>query len=80
MSFFSNLDTALQEKTIGKGRQDVNLGSIGVCLDDSGCPVKLYIVDTIFACGSMDVFPLDKTDPNYDLPRQVNKDDFWALT
>lgn len=80
MSFFSNLDTALQEKTLGRGREDVTLGSVGVCLDDSGHPVKLYIVDTIFLCGSMDVFPLDKTAADYDLPRQVHKDDFWALT
>lgn len=80
MSFFSNLDTALQEKTLGRGREDVTLGSIGVCLDDTGIPAKLYIVDTIFACGSMDVFLIDKTDPNYEIPRIVDKEDFWALT
>ena len=55
------------------------LGSIGVCLADTGQPIKLYIVDTIFTCGSMDVFPIDKSDPNYDIPRIIESADFWVL-
>lgn len=80
MSYFSNLDTAIQEKKQGRGRENISVNSVGVCLDDYGQPVKLYIVDTIYACGSMDVFPIDKSDPDYDCPREVHKDDFWALT
>lgn len=76
MSHFSNLATALSEKTHGRGRETVSIGSIGVCLDDSGQPVDLYIVDTIYACGSMDVISIDQPD---DEPRQVHKVDFWAL-
>lgn len=80
MSYFSNLDISIQEMKQGKGREDIQLNSVGVCLEDSGQPVKLYIVDTIYACGSMDVFPIDKSDPDYDFCRQVHKNDFWALT
>jgi hypothetical protein len=80
MSYFSELDLALQEKKQGTGREKISVNSIGVCLADNGQPVRLYIVDTIFACGSMDVFPIDKSDPDYDYPRQVHKNDFWALT
>jgi hypothetical protein len=79
MSYFSNLDTAIQEQKQGKGRENISVNSIGVCLADNGQPVKLYIVDTIYACGSLDVFPLDKSDPEYNNPRQVQSSDFWCL-
>lgn len=79
MSIFSNLDTALQEKSEGRGRESISVNSVGVCLDDTGKPVQLYIIDTIYACGSLDVFSLDKESPFYDVPRQVQASDFWAL-
>lgn len=79
MSYFSNLDTAIQEKKQGRGRESVYCGAIGVCLEDDGQPVRLYVVDTIYACGSLDVFPIDKTDPDYEEPRQVESADFWCL-
>lgn len=79
MSIFSNLDTALQEKSKGRGRKSVTVNSLGVCLDDTGQPVQLYIVDTVYACGSLDVFSLDKENPFYDSPRKVQACDFWAL-
>jgi hypothetical protein len=79
MSYFSELDIALQEKKQGTGRENISVNSVGVCLADSGQPVKLYIVDTIYACGSLDVFPLDKADPDYENPRQVESADFWCL-
>lgn len=78
MSYFSNLDTAIQEKKQGRGRENISVNSVGVCLDDSGQPVQLYIVDIIYACGSLDVFLLNGPDDQQ--PRQVHKDDFWALT
>lgn len=78
MSYFSNLDTAIQEKKKGRGRENISVNSIGVCLDDTGQPVQLYIVDTIYACGSMDVFLLNGSDDQQ--PREVHKNDFWALT
>jgi hypothetical protein len=79
MSYFSELDLALQEKKQGTGREKISVNSIGVCLADNGHPVRLYIVDTIYTCGSLDVFPLDKSDPDYDNPRQVDSADFWCL-
>ena len=77
MSAFSNLDTALSEMKYGRGAVPVAVGSIGVCLDDSGQPVNLYIVDTIYGCGSIDVLPLD--DPDCETPRILHMSDFWAL-
>lgn len=77
MSAFSNIDTALSEMKYGKGREAVTIGSIGVCLDDTGQPVKLYRVDTIYGCGSLDVFSLDDDEAP---PRIVQAEDFWALT
>jgi hypothetical protein len=77
MSYFSNLDTAIQEKKQGRGRETVSVKSVGVCLADSGQPVQLYIVDTIYACGSMDVFLLNGPDDQD--PREVHRDDFWCL-
>jgi hypothetical protein len=79
MSYFSNLDTAIQEKKQGRGREKISVNSVGVCLADSGQPVQLYIVDAIYACGSLDVFPIDKADPDYDNLRQVDSADFWCL-
>jgi hypothetical protein len=77
MSYFSNLDTAIQEKAQGKGREKISINSVGVCLADSGQPVQLYIVDTIYACGSLDVFLLNGPDDQE--PRQVDSADFWCL-
>jgi hypothetical protein len=77
MSYFSNLDTAIQEKAQGKGREKISINSVGVCLADSGQPVQLYIVDTIYACGSLDVFLLNGPDDQE--PRQVESADFWCL-
>lgn len=65
MSYFSNLDTAIQEKNQGRGREDISVNSVGVCLEDTGQPVRLYIVDFIFVHGSINVYPLDKEDPDY---------------
>ena len=78
MSYFSELDIALQEKKQGKGRERISVNSIGVCLDDSGQPVQLYIVDTIWGCGLLDVFLLNG--PEDQEPREVHRDDFWVLT
>ena len=77
MSYFSELDIALQEKKQGTGREKISVNSIGVCLADNGQPVRLYIVNTIFACGSMDVFLLNGPDDQQ--PRQVQAADFWCL-
>lgn len=78
MSFFSELDIALKDKAQNKSRERISINSVGVCLNDSGKPVKLYIVDTIYACGSMDVFLLDGALDQE--PIQVDACDFWALT
>jgi len=80
MSYFSELDIALQEKKQGTGRENISVNSIGVCLADNGLPVRLYIVDFIFVHGSINVYPLDKQDPDYGFPRQIKACDFWALT
>jgi hypothetical protein len=79
MSYFSNLDTAIQEKKQGRGRESVYIGAIGVCLEDNGQPVKLYVVATIYSCGSLNVFPIDKEDLDYYNSRQVQAEDFWCL-
>ena len=76
MGTFSNIDTALSEMKYGRGAAPVGIGSIGVCLDDTGQPVKLYRVDTMYKCGSLDVFPLDD---DHAPPRLVHIADFWAL-
>ena len=57
----------------------IKIGSIGVCLADTGQPVKLYIVDTKFICGLMYVLPINKSEPDYDKPRIVESSDFWVL-
>lgn len=80
MGTFSNIDVGLSEMKYGRGAETVRIGSIGVCLDDTGQPVKLYIVDTMYACGSIDVFACDKTAPDHDTPRTIDIADFWALT
>jgi hypothetical protein len=77
MSYFSDLDIAIQEKQKGTGREKISINSVGVCLDDYGQPVQLYIVDTIYACGSLDVFLLNGPDDQE--PRQVDSADFWCL-
>lgn len=79
MSYFSDLDIAIQEKKQGRGRENLYIGAVGVCLEDTGQPVKLYIVDFIFAHGSINVLPIDKTDSDYGFPRQVKALDFWCL-
>jgi hypothetical protein len=78
MSYFSDLDIALQEKQQNTGRENISVNSVGVCLADSGQPVQLYIVDTIYACGSLDVFLLNG--PDNQEPRQVESAEFWCLT
>ena len=77
MGAYSQIDTALSEMHYGRGEEAVTVGSIGVCLDDSGIPVRLYRVDTIYSCGSMDVFSLDDEEA---APRKIEMADFWALT
>jgi hypothetical protein len=77
MSYFSELDIELQEKADYKMPKEICINSVGVCLADSGQPVQLYIVDTIYACGSMDVFLLNGPDDQD--PREVHRDDFWCL-
>ena len=51
MSFFSNLDTAIQEQAAGRGREPVVVGSVGVCLEDSGQPVELYTIRNVWSGG-----------------------------
>ena len=80
MGHFSNLDTALSEKQHGRGREALRVGAIGVCLDDSGLPVVLYRVDTIYACGSLDVFAVEEGHAYHETPRKIESGDFWALT
>ena len=77
MSYFSNLDTVIQEKKQGIDREKISVNSVGVCLADSGQPVQLYIVDVIYACGSLDVFLLNG--PHDQQSRQVKASDFWCL-
>ena len=79
MSFFSNLDTAIQEQAAGRGREPVAVGAVGVCLDDSGLPVVLYKIDTIFGDGELDVYRLDCDDVEGVEPRRVCLSDFWVL-
>ena len=87
MSHFSNLDVALSEMRYGRGAENVRINSIGVCLDDTGQPVKLYIVDTIYrGCGTIEIFSLDDdfAPDGYlregAVPRELHISDFWALT
>lgn len=85
MGFFSNLDTSIQEMKQNRGLESVKVGSIGVCLADSGQPVRLYIVDTVYSGSSLDVFSLDDDFAPGGLlidgakPRQVESADFWCL-
>ena len=78
MSYFSDLDIEVQGMKENKRRGLIHINSVGVCLEDTGQPVQLYIVDTIYACGSMDVFLLNGPDDQD--PREVHKNNFWALT
>ena len=78
MSYFSDLDIAIQEKKQGKGRENISVNSVGVCLEDSGQPVKLYIVDSILPCGSLRVFYINGLYNQES--RIVQACDFWALT
>jgi hypothetical protein len=78
MSYFSELDIELQEKADYKMPKEICINSVGVCLDDTGQPVQLYIVDTIWGCGLLDVFLLNG--PEDQEPREVHRDDFWVLT
>jgi hypothetical protein len=77
MSYFSELDIELQEKADYKMPKEICINSVGVCLDDYGQPVQLYIVDTIWGCGLLDVFLLNG--PEDQEPREVHRDDFWCL-
>ena len=78
MSYFSNLDTAIQEKAQNKGREKISINSVGVCLEDTGKPVKLYIVDSVLPCGSLKVFYINGLYNQES--RIVEACDFWALT
>jgi hypothetical protein len=78
MSYFSELDIELQEKADYKMPKEICINSVGVCLGDTGQPVQLYIVDTIWGCGLLDVFLLNG--PEDQEPREVHRDDFWVLT
>jgi hypothetical protein len=55
------------------------LESIGVCLADTGQPIKLYVIKYIFTDGHLELFSVNKSDPNYDKPRIVESSDFWVL-
>lgn len=66
--------------------QQIDIGTVGVCLDDSGTPVRLYVVDTIWHhCGTLEVFSLaDDFGPDGLLlenavPRSLHSADFWPL-
>ena len=78
MSYFSDLDIEVQEMKENKRRGLIYINSVGVCLEDTGQPVQLYIVDTIWGCGLLDVFLLNG--PEDQEPREVHREDFWALT
>jgi hypothetical protein len=78
MSYFSDLDIELQEQQDYKMPKEIRINSVGVCLADTGQPVQLYIVDTIWGCGLLDVFLLNGPDDQE--PREVHQIDFWALT
>jgi hypothetical protein len=55
------------------------IGSIGVCLADTGQPIKLYAIGSVFSDGHLQLFSVNKSDPNYDKPRIVESSDFWVL-
>lgn len=75
MSAFSNLDTALSEKAFNRGREIVAVNSIGVCLSDSGQPVRLFMVDAISEGGALSLHSVDHPESL----RTVQSADFWAL-
>lgn len=79
MSFFSNLDTAIQEQAAGRGREPVAVGAVGVCLEDSGQPVVLYKIDTIYGDGELELYRLDCEDVEGIEPRRVYQSEFWVL-
>lgn len=76
MGHFSNLDTALSEKQHGRGREALSVGSIGVCLDDSGFPLVLYSVSTLWSGGLWVTIENIETGEE----KTIQPDDFWALT
>ena len=80
MGNISDIDVALSNWKYGGQPDTVNIGSIGVCLEDSGQPVKLYIVDTIYGCGTIEIFPVDQSTDDETPPRVLDISDFWALT
>jgi hypothetical protein len=57
----------------------LTIGSIGVCLADTGQPIKLYAIGSVFTDGQLQLFSVNKLDPNYDKPRIVESSDFWVL-
>lgn len=75
MSYFSNISTALAEKQHGRGREAVYPGAVGVCLDDSGVPVRLYSVETIWRGGLWLTVQNVETGEE----RTIQPCDFWAL-
>ncbi len=54
----------------------LKIGCIGVCLSDAGNPVTLWVVDTVWACGTVELFRLGG---KHDRPRIVRAADFWPL-
>lgn len=75
MSFFSNLDTAIQEQAAGRGREPVAVGAVGVCLEDSGQPVELYSVSSVWSDGQW----LTVQHLSTGTERTLHPDDFWVL-
>ena len=75
MSFFSNLDTAIQEQAAGRGREPVAVGAVGVCLDESGQPVELYKVSSVWSGGQW----LTVQHLSTGTERTVQPADFWVL-
>lgn len=79
MSFYSNIDTALNEMKYQRGAEPVKIGAVGVCLEDSGLPVVLYKIDTIYSDGELEVYRLDCDDVKGVEPRRVCLSNFWVL-
>lgn len=75
MSFFSNLDTAIQEQAAGRGREPVAVGAVGVCLEDSGQPVELYKVSDVWSGGQW----LTVQHLSTGTERTLQPAEFWVL-
>lgn len=75
MSYFSNIDTALQEQAAGRGREPVSVGAVGVCLEDSGQPVELYSVSSVWSGGQW----LKVQHLSTGTERTLQPAEFWVL-